>query len=372
MAKKDYYEILGVNKNATDNEIKRAYKRLANKYHPDKNQGSKEAEEKFKEVKEAAEILTDSEKRAMYDQYGHSAFDQSQGGFGGGFSGGFGGFEDIFESFFGGGSRSSRRRGPTPGEDLQYQVEITLEEAASGIKKEISYQTIAHCNNCDGSGGEKGSKVETCNHCHGQGRIRYQQGPFISEQGCHYCGESGKKFEKKCKSCNGGGKVYKNKTITVNIPAGVDSGNRMRVSGGGAAGEKGAPNGDLYLFIQVKPHHIFEREGQNLYCELPISFTKAALGGEIEVPTLTGRLKFKLPKESQTGKMFRLRGKGMPSGRNGFTGDLICKVLVETPVNLDDEQKALLEKLEESLEGKRNMPKHKGFFDKIKDFFDNK
>ncbi|MDH2924779.1 molecular chaperone DnaJ [Nicoletella semolina] len=374
MAKKDYYEILGLSKGASEQDIKRAYKRLAAKHHPDKNQGSKESEEKFKEIKEAYEVLGDSEKRAAYDQYGHAAFEQGGGfGGGGGFSGGFGGFEDIFSEMFGGGfGGGGRRSRVVRGDDLQYNLEITLEEAVKGVKKEIRIQTLAECDTCHGSGAEAGSKVETCSHCGGHGRLRRQQGFFMTEVACPHCHGSGKKIEKVCKSCDGDGRVHKAKNLTVTIPAGVDTGNQLRLSGEGAAGENGAPAGDLYVVIHVKQHDIFERDGTNLYCEVPISFTMAALGGEIEVPTLDGKLKLKIPAETQTGKMFRLRGKGVSTPRSSYAGDLICKVIIETPVSLNEEQKELLRKLEESLEGKsQHRPKHEGFFQGVKNFFDN-
>lgn len=376
MAKKDYYEVLGLQKGASENEIKRAYKRLASKHHPDKNQGSKDAEEKFKEINEAYEVLGDAEKRAAYDQYGHAAFEQGggAGGFGGGFGGGgFGGFEDIFSEMFGGGfGGGGRRNRVVRGDDLRYDIEISLEEAVKGCKKDIRISTLAECDTCHGSGAEKGSKVETCSHCHGSGRIRRQQGFFVTEAVCPSCHGSGKKIEKPCKSCHGDGRVQKAKNLSVTIPAGVDTGNQLRLSGEGAAGENGAPAGDLYVVIHVREHDIFERDGSNLYCEVPISFTMAALGGEIEVPTLDGKLKLKIPAETQTGKLFRVRGKGVASPRGGYAGDLICKVVVETPVALNDEQKDLLCKLEESLAGKsKHRPQQESFLDSVKNFFSN-
>ncbi|MEE3690774.1 molecular chaperone DnaJ [Glaesserella parasuis] len=375
MAKKDYYEVLGLQKGASEQEIKRAYKRLAAKHHPDKNQGSKEAEEKFKEIKEAYEVLGDNEKRAMYDQYGHQAFEHGggAGGFGGFGGGGFGGFEDIFSEMFGGGfGGGGRRQRVVRGDDLRYDLEITLEEAVRGVKKDILIRTLVQCDTCHGSGAEAGSKVETCPHCHGSGRVRRQQGFFMTETVCPSCHGTGKKIEKPCKSCHGDGRVEKTKNLSVTIPAGVDTGNQLRLSGEGAAGENGAPAGDLYVVIHVKDHDIFVRDGSNLYCEVPISFTMAALGGEIEVPTLDGRVKLKIPAETQTGKLFRVRGKGVTSARGGYAGDLICKVIIETPVSLNEEQKELLRKLEESLEDKgQHRPKHEGFFKGVKNFFDN-
>ena len=378
MAKKDYYEVLGLKKGASENDIKRAYKRLASKHHPDKNQGSKEAEEKFKEINEAYEVLGDDQKRAAYDQYGHAAFEQ--GGGAGGFGGGFGGadfgdmFGDIFGDIFGGGGGGRGRQRVVRGEDLRYDLEITLEEAVKGITKDIQINTLVHCDSCGGSGAEKGSKVETCPHCHGSGRIRRQQGFFVSESICPTCHGSGKKIEKPCRSCHGEGRVHKKENLSVKIPAGVDTGNQLRLAGKGAAGENGAPAGDLYVVIHVREHNIFERDGNNLYCEVPISFATAALGGEIEVPTLDGRVKLKIPAETQTGKLFRMRGKGVSSTRSGYAGDLICRIVVETPVNLTSEQKELLQKLEESLQGKdlsKHAPKSSGFLDGVKKFFDN-
>ena len=375
MAKKDYYDVLGVERGADEKAIKRAYKKLAMQYHPDRTKGDKAKEEKFKEIQEAYEILGDKEKRAAYDQYGHAAFEQGGmggGGFGGGFSGAdFGDiFGDMFGDIFGGGGRGRQR--VVRGEDLRYDIQITLEEAVKGTTKDIQINTLAHCDSCDGTGAEKGSKVETCPSCHGSGRIRRQQGFFVTEAVCPTCHGSGKKIEKPCKSCHGEGRVHKKKNLSVKIPAGVDTGNQLRLSGEGAAGENGAPAGDLYVVIHVKEHHIFERDGNNLYCEVPISFSMAALGGEIEVPTLDGKVKLKIPAETQTGKLVRMRGKGVSSTRSGYAGDLICRVVIETPVNLNKEQKELLEKLEESLKGqKSHSPKSSSFLDGVKKFFDN-
>ena len=375
MAKKDYYDVLGVERGADEKAIKRAYKKLAMQYHPDRTKGDKAKEEKFKEIQEAYEILGDKEKRTAYDQYGHAAFEQGGmggGGFGGGFSGAdFGDiFGDMFGDIFGGGGRGRQR--VVRGEDLRYDIQITLEEAVKGTTKDIQINTLAHCDSCDGTGAEKGSKVETCPSCHGSGRIRRQQGFFVTEAVCPTCHGSGKKIEKPCKSCHGEGRVHKKKNLSVKIPAGVDTGNQLRLSGEGAAGENGAPAGDLYVVIHVKEHHIFERDGNNLYCEVPISFSMAALGGEIEVPTLDGKVKLKIPAETQTGKLFRMRGKGVNSTRSGYAGDLICRVVIETPVNLNKEQNELLEKLEESLKGqKSHSPKSSSFLDGVKKFFDN-
>lgn len=373
MAKRDYYEVLGIQKGADEKEIKRAYKRLAMKYHPDRTKGDKESEEKFKEINEAYEVLADKEKRATYDQFGHAAFEN--GGAGAGGFGGFSGadFGDIFGDMFGdifGGGRGRQR--VVRGEDLRYDIEITLEEAVRGTKKDIQINTLAQCEHCHGSGAEKDSKVETCATCHGTGRIRQQRGFFVTEATCPHCNGSGKKIEKPCKKCHGDGRVHKKKNLSVTIPAGVDTGNQLRLSGEGAAGENGAPAGDLYVVIHVKEHHIFERDGSNLYCEVPISFTMAALGSEIEVPTLDGRVKLKIPEGTQTGKLFRMRGKGITAARSSYAGDLICKIIVETPISLNEEQKELLRKLEESLAGhSQHRPKSAGFFDGVKKFFDN-
>ena len=371
MAKQDYYELLGVSKNADEKEIKRAYKKLAMQYHPDRTKGDKEKEEKFKEIQEAYEILSDKQKRTNYDQYGHAAFEQ---GFGSG--GGFGGadfgdiFGDMFGDIFGGGGRGRQR--VVRGDDLRYDLEITLEEAVKGTTKDIKIHTLVPCETCHGTGAEAGSKVETCPHCHGSGRLRRQQGFFVTEQPCHFCHGSGKKIEKPCKACHGDGRVNKLKNLSVKITGGVNTGNQLRLSGEGAAGENGAPAGDLYVVIHVKKHHIFERDGSNLYCEVPISFTMAALGGEIEVPTLDGRVKLRIPEETQTDKLFRMRGKGVTSTRSGYTGDLICRIVVETPVKLNEEQKELLRKLEESLEGQtKQRPKSSSFLDGVKRFFDD-
>ena len=373
MAKRDYYEVLGIQKGADEKEIKRAYKRLAMKYHPDRTKGDKESEEKFKEINEAYEVLADKEQRATYDQFGPAAFEN--GGAGAGGFGGFSGadFGDIFGDMFGdifGGGRGRQR--VVRGEDLRYDIEITLEEAVRGTKKDIQINTLAQCEHCHGSGAEKDSKVETCATCHGTGRIRQQRGFFVTEAACPHCNGSGKKIEKPCKKCHGDGRVHKKKNLSVTIPAGGDTGNQLRLSGEGAAGENGAPAGDLYVVIHVKEHHIFERDGSNLYCEVPISFTMAALGGEIEVPTLDGRVKLKIPEGTQTGKLFRMRGKGITAARSSYAGDLICKIIVETPISLNEEQKELLRKLEESLAGhSQHRPKSAGFFDGVKKFFDN-
>ncbi|ETS32460.1 molecular chaperone DnaJ [Photorhabdus khanii] len=371
MAKRDCYEVLGVSKTADEKEIKKAYKRLAMKYHPDRNQGDKDAEGKFKEVKEAYEILTDDQKRAAYDQYGHAAFEQ------GGMGGGGGGadfsdiFGDVFGDIFGGGRRQQR---PSRGADLRYSMELTLEEAVRGVTKEIRIPTLETCDACHGSGAKAGTSPVTCSTCQGSGQVHMRQGFFTVQQPCPHCHGRGQIIKDSCNKCHGHGRVEKYKTLSVKIPAGVDTGDRIRLSGEGEAGGKGAPAGDLYVQVQVKKHHIFEREENNLYCEVPVNFAMAALGGEIEVPTLDGRVKLKIPAETQTGKMFRMKGKGVKSVRGGVQGDLLCRVVVETPVKLNERQKELLRELGESLGGtggETNSPRSKSFFDGVKKFFDD-
>ncbi|MEQ4621564.1 molecular chaperone DnaJ [Providencia vermicola] len=377
MAKRDFYEVLGLEKNASDKDIKRAYKRLAMKYHPDRNQDKKdEAEVKFKEIKEAYEVLSDEQKRAAYDQYGHAAFEQ--GGFGGGGGGGFGGgadfsdiFGDVFGDIFGGGRRQQR---PSRGSDLQYNMELTLEEAVRGVTKEIRIPTLETCDICHGSGAKPGTSADTCPTCHGMGQVHMRQGFFSVQQPCPTCHGRGKVIKDPCNKCHGHGRVERYKTLSVKIPAGVDTGDRVRLSGEGEAGENGAPAGDLFVQVHVLPHNIFEREGNNLHCEVPINFAIAALGGEIEVPTLDGRVKLKIPAETQTGKIFRMKGKGVKSVRGGLQGDLMCHIVVETPVKLNEKQKELLKEFGESLggsSGEKNSPRTKSFLDGVKKFFDD-
>lgn len=377
MAKKDYYEILGVNKSADEREIKKAYKRLAMKYHPDKNQDNKtEAEAKFKEVKEAYEVLTDPQKKAAYDQYGHAAFEQGTG------AGGFGGFQsgadfgdafgDIFSEFFGGGRGRSRAQAEARGNDLQYNITLTLEEAAAGVSKEIKVPTAVVCDVCHGKGAENASDVKTCDTCHGSGVVQMRQGFFAVQQECPTCHGTGKIIKNPCKKCHGDGRIQKTKTLSVTIPAGVDTGNRIRLSGEGEAGRNGASAGDLFVQVQVRKHDIFERDGINLHCEIPINIALASLGGNVEVPTLNGKVSLTIPAETQTGKVFRLKGKGVISLRGGTMGDLYCHVIVETPVNLTSKQKELLKEFGESLKGdkgSKHSPKEKSFFDKVKKFF---
>lgn len=377
MSKRDFYEVLGVSRTADTREIKKAYKRLAMKYHPDKNPGDETAADKFKEVKLAYEILTDQQKRSAYDQYGHAAFEQGAGGFGGG---GFGGadfgdiFGDVFGDIFGGSRRGGGQARSTRGADLRYNMELSLEEAVRGVSKEIEVPTYVGCDVCDGSGAKKGTSPETCGTCGGHGQVQMRQGFFAVQQTCPTCHGQGKIIKEPCEKCHGHGRIQKTKTLSVKIPAGVDTGDRIRLTGEGEAGMNGAGPGDLYVQVHVREHHIFTRDGNNLYCEVPVSFAIAALGDEIEVPTLDGRVKLKIPSETQTGRMFRIRGKGVQSVRGGGVGDLICKVVVETPVNLSNKQKQLLRDFEETLSGsaaKKHKPKSEGFFDGVKKFFDD-
>ncbi|MEZ8029562.1 molecular chaperone DnaJ [Enterovibrio norvegicus] len=378
MSKRDFYEVLGVSRDASERDIKKAYKRLAMKYHPDKNPGDESATDKFKEVKLAYEILTDDQKRAAYDQYGHAAFEQGGMG-GGGFGGGSADFSDIFGDVFGdifggGGRRGGGAQRAQRGADLRYNMELSLEEAVRGITREIDVPTYVSCDPCGGSGAKAGSSPQTCGTCHGQGQVQMRQGFFAVQQTCPTCHGRGKIIKDPCDSCHGQGRVQKTKTLSVKIPAGVDTGDRIRLTGEGEAGEFGAPAGDLYVQVHVRDHHIFTRDANNLYCEVPVSFTMAALGGEVEVPTLDGRVSLKVPSETQTGRMFRMRGKGVQSVRGGGVGDLICKLVVETPVNLSSKQKELLKEFEESLGGsaaKKHKPKSEGFFDGVKKFFDD-
>ncbi len=373
MSKRDYYEVLGVSRSASEKEVKKAYKRLAMKYHPDRTKGDKGMEAQFKEVKEAYEVLNDAQKKAAYDQYGHAGVNQ-QGGFGGG-QGDFGDiFGDVFGDIFGGGGRGGRQQRAARGSDLRYNMELTLEEAVRGVSKTIRIPSQTHCEVCNGSGAKSGTKATSCGTCHGQGQVQMRQGFFAVNQACPTCHGKGKIIKDPCRKCHGEGRYERSKELKVTIPAGVDTGDRIRLTGEGEAGDMGAPSGDLYVQVSVRQHAIFERDGSNLYCEVPISFTHAAIGGEIEVPTLNGRVKLKVPTETQTGRMFRLRGKGVKSVRGGAVGDLLCKVIIETPVNLNAEQKELLHQFEASLNGasaKKHKPKSEGFFDGVKSFFDD-
>lgn len=371
MSKRDYYEVLGVSKDVDAKELKRAYRKLAMKYHPDRNPDDKDAEAKFKEATEAYEILGDEQKRQMYDQHGHAGVDGGAGGFGGGGFGGFGGgasFSDIFSEFFGGGAGG--RGGPQRGSDLRYTMDLTLEEAVKGVERQIRIPTLVNCETCDGSGAKPGSKVNSCGTCHGTGQVRMQQGFFAVQQTCPTCRGQGQTIELPCSSCHGRGVKEETKTLSVKIPAGVDTGDRIRLSGQGEAGVMGGPAGDLYVQMRVREHKIFKRDGADLYCEVPISFIDAALGGELEIPTLDGQVKLKIPAETQSGKLFRLRGKGIKPINSHHQGDLLCKVQVETPVNLNSEQKDLLRKFQESLTGEKHSPQKKSWLDGVKSFFD--
>ena len=377
--KRDYYEVLGVEKGASAEEIKKAYRKNAMKYHPDRNPGDKEAEEKFKELGEAYEVLSDDEKRSRYDQFGHAGVDPNYGGggaYGNPFGGGFGGFDfgDIFGDIFGGGrSRQSAQNAPRRGENVALQLELTFEEAAFGAEKEVSARRIENCAACNGSGSADGA-VETCSRCHGSGQVRTAQS-FMGMQvqsttTCPQCSGRGKIVKNPCNTCRGKGKVYRTQKVKVNIPAGIDAGQTVRVRGEGCVGSNGGPNGDLMVEIYIKRHPLFQRDGIHVYCEVPITFTQAALGGEIEVPTLDGKVKFDLPEGTQTGKRFTLAGKGIPLVNNTKRrGDHQFAVIVETPTKLTKEQRELLRKLDDSLEVKSS-PNRKKFFDTLKDFFD--
>ncbi|MBL8533722.1 MAG: molecular chaperone DnaJ [Betaproteobacteria bacterium] len=374
MAKRDYYEVLGVNRDAAEDDIKKAYRKLAMKFHPDRNPDNKDAEEKFKEAKEAYEILSDSQKRAAYDAYGHAGVDPSAAagaGAGAGFSGFEGVFGDIFGEIFGGGGGGRQRSNVYRGADLRYNLEVSLEDAARGTETRIRIPTMEECETCHGSGAKPGTQPKACPTCGGHGQVRMQQGFFSIQQTCPKCHGSGKIVSDPCGSCSGVGRIKRQKTLSVKIPAGVDEGDRIRLSGEGEAGVNGGPNGDLYVVIQIREHPVFTRDQNDLHCEMPISFTTAALGGEIEIPTLDGAAKIRIPAETQTGKVFRLRGKGIKGVRSGTYGDLMCHVMVETPVNLTPRQRELLEELEaiNSRDASSHNPRAKSWMDKVKEFF---
>jgi molecular chaperone DnaJ len=376
MSKRDYYEVLGVEKNASEAELKKAYKRLAMKYHPDRNPDDAEAEEKFKEAKEAYEVLNDAQKRAAYDQFGHAGVDPSAAaGAGAGFGGGAN-FSDVFGDIFGdifGGGRGGGRQQAQRGADLRYNLTLTLEEAVQGTTVKIRVPTMVHCDTCGGSGAKKGTSPKTCDTCGGHGQVRIQQGFFSVQQTCPKCHGSGQMISDPCGTCHGQGRVQEHKTLSVKVPAGVDTGDRIRLAGEGEAGEQGAPAGDLYVQVRVREHAIFKRDDTDLYCEVPIDFVTATLGGELEVPTLDGRVKLKVPAGTQTGKIFRMRGKGVRSVRGQAVGDLLCAVNVETPVNLNGKQKDLLREFGNSLSssGKEHNPQTHSWVDGVKKFFDD-
>ena len=368
MAKRDYYEVLGVQRSADADELKKAYRRLAMKYHPDRNPDDAQAQEHFKEAKEAYEVLKDPQKRSAYDQFGHAAVDGSAGAGPRGPGGFHGDVGDIFGDIFGGGRRG---RQPQRGSDLRYALELDLEEAVAGVTREVRVPTLGQCKQCGGSGAKDGRK-ETCGTCGGAGQVRMQQGIFSVQQTCPACQGAGQQITNPCSDCNGQGRVRETRTLSVKIPAGVDNGDRIRLAGEGEAGVSGAPQGDLYVEVRVRPHDIFERDGDDLYCEVPVSFTLAAMGGELEIPTLKGQVKLKVPAETQTGRMFRLQGKGVKSVRSHRTGDLMCRVVLETPVKLSREQKELLKQFDQTMTDNNSMnnPRSQSWLKGVRDFFD--
>ena len=376
MAKADFYELLGVSKSADEKELKSAFRKLAMKYHPDKNPDDAEAEKKFKEINEAYETLKDPQKRSAYDRFGHAAFEQGGPGGGAGFGGGgAGGFHDIFEDIFGdmmGGGQRQRRSsgGRERGADLRYNMEISLEEAYEGKTAQIRVPTSVTCDECSGSGAKPGSSPTTCSTCGGIGRVRAAQGFFSVERTCPTCHGSGQIISDPCNKCSGQGRVSEEKSLSVNIPAGIEDGTRIRVAGEGEAGQRGGPTGDLYIFLSVRPHEFFQREGADLYCMVPISMTKAALGGKFEVTTLDGsKSRVTVPEGTQSGKELRMRGKGMPVMRSSQKGDLYIRIAVETPQHLSRRQKELLEEFQE-ISSNENNPESSGFFSRMKGFFD--
>ena len=373
MAKQDYYEALGLARGASPDDIKKAYRSLAMKFHPDRNQGDKAAEHKFKEISEAYEVLKDDQKRAAYDRFGHAAFENGAGRGFGGFEFTAGGFADIFDEMFGefiNPGRANKARGR--GADLRYNMTISLQDAFAGKQTAIRVPGSAPCDACNGTGGEKGTQPVICTTCRGAGRVRASQGFFTVERTCHACGGAGKVIEKPCKGCNGAGRVRKEKNLQVNIPAGVEDGNRIRHAGEGEVGMRGGPPGDLYIFLSIAAHPLFKREGHHLYCAVPLPVTTAALGGTIEVPGIDGaRVKITVPAGAQTGQQFRLRGKGMSVLRSESRGDLYVELQVETPVNLTKRQQDLLREFETAGKGKSHSPASEGFFAKVRDFFED-
>lgn len=386
MAEKDYYKILGVEKSANADELKKAYRKLAMQYHPDQNKDNPEAEEKFKEINQAYDVLKDDQKRAAYDRYGAAAFDGSMGGGPGGMGGaGFqGAFSDIFEEMFGdfmGGGRGGRGKTTSRGSDMQYTLDITLEDAFKGKDARIKIPVQDTCDSCNGSGSSDGAASVKCGTCDGIGRVRQQQGFFTIERTCPTCNGAGSSIKNPCKKCSGSGRTRKDKVLEVTIPAGVDTGRRIRLTGEGEAGMRGGQRGDLYVLLNVKPHKLFQRDGANLYCRVPITITRAALGGDIEVPTIEGtRATVKIPAGTQTGQQFRLRGKGMSTLRSDARGDMYIEIFVETPVNLNKKQQDLLKELDKSMGGdsdnpsagsNKNSPESSGFFKKMREFWDD-
>jgi len=373
MAKRDYYKVLDVPKNASEADIKKAYRRLAMKYHPDRNPGDKQAEESFKEAKEAYEVLTDEQKRAIYDQHGHDGIDAArQGGGAGGFGGAdFGDiFGEVFGDIFGGGRRGGRSQ-VFRGADLRYELELELPQAVFGYTTEIEIPRLMECETCHGSGAAKGHTPTTCDQCQGSGQMRISQGFFQLQQPCNRCRGTGRIIRNPCDTCLGQGRVRRTRKLSVKVPAGVATGDRIRLGGEGEAGRNGGPPGDLYIEMNVKPHSIFERDGDDLSCEVPVSFATAVLGGSVKVPTLEGDVSLKIPAETQSGRVFRLRDKGVKPVRGGDRGDLFCRVVVETPVNLSNDQRELLKKFDESLrsDGRGHTPREEGFFEGVKRFF---
>jgi molecular chaperone DnaJ len=377
MAKRDYYEVLGLAKNATEDDIKKAYRKLAMKYHPDRNQGdgAKKAEEQFKEAKEAYEMLSDAQKRAAYDQYGHAGVDPNMGGRGGPGAEGFGNFADafgdIFGDIFGGGQRRGGGQQVYRGSDLSYAMEITLEEAANGKESQIRIPSWDSCETCHGTGAKPGTSPKVCTTCNGSGQVTMRQGFFSIQQTCPHCRGTGKIIPEPCVTCHGQGKVKRNKTLEVKIPAGINEGMRIRSAGNGEPGTNGGPPGDLYIEIRIKQHEIFERDGDDLHCSVPVALTTVALGGTIEVPTLSGKAEIELPEGTQHGKTFRLRGKGIKGVRSSYPGDLYCHVSVETPVKLTEHQRKLLKELDESFRkgGDKHSPTSKSWSDRVKGLF---
>ncbi len=375
MSKRDYYEVLGLSKGASANEIKKGYRAKAKELHPDRNSDNPNAESMFKEVNEAYDVLKDADRKAAYDRYGHAAFEGGMGGGGrpgggpGDFSSAFSDvFDDLFGDFMGGGRGNSRNRA-SRGSDLRYNLQVTLEDAYSGLQKSINIPTSVECGSCNGAGAEGGSEPTTCPTCSGMGKVRATQGFFTVERTCPTCSGIGQMIKNPCKKCNGQGRAEKNRALSVNIPAGVETGTRIRLSGEGEAGLRGGPSGDLYIFIEVREHGIFQREGGNLFCRVPVSMTSAALGGDIEVPTIDGgRSRVKIPSGSQSGRQMRLRNKGMPSIKSSQIGDMFIELAIETPVNLTSQQKELLREFEAMSED--NNPESKSFFSTVRSFWD--